>query len=138
MLLVTQLNVWTSVCRIMCVQSLTLEGCFHIHLLKGKESFSVLTSILSLRHVPTSLQIMVQYANYIKLSFLCLKNVSFRHVLKHVWRKHLKTFAVWTHVLLHPLVLISQILISKSSVFIDLHHMGNSKCIVHHLTHIFL
>ena len=43
-----QLYVWASLCRMMYVQSLTLEGCFHIHLLKV-ESFSELIENLILR-----------------------------------------------------------------------------------------
>ena len=39
----------------MCVQSLTLEGYFHIHLLKV-ESFSVLTFNLSLKRLWASMQ----------------------------------------------------------------------------------
>lgn len=37
------LDVWSPLCRILCVQSLILEGCFHIQLLNGGESFSALT-----------------------------------------------------------------------------------------------
>lgn len=44
------------VCRMMYVKSLTLEGCFHIHLLK-EESFSVLTFNKRLRCVRTSLML---------------------------------------------------------------------------------
>lgn len=38
---------------LMYMQSLTLEGCLHFHLVEGK-SFSVLTSNLTLRSVHTS------------------------------------------------------------------------------------
>lgn len=43
-----------SLCRMMFVQSLTLKGCFHVHLLKG-ENFSFLTLSLSLTCVCMSM-----------------------------------------------------------------------------------
>ncbi len=66
------LVVWASLCRTMNVHRLTLEVCFHIHLLK-EESFS-----LSFRHVPTSLwhhivwkPIRVQYVIYTSVMLKC-------------------------------------------------------------------
>lgn len=52
----SEMCLWAWLCKMMYVQSLTLEGCFHTHLLK-REGFSVLAFNLSLRRVLTSVHL---------------------------------------------------------------------------------
>ncbi len=75
-LLLLHLDIWASLCQMMYVQSLTLEGCFYIHLLERKSS-SVLTS-LTCQLKP----IMVQYGTY--TSLMCELGASSAHTLRPI------------------------------------------------------
>ena len=45
-----QLNVWASLCRVMCVRSSTPDGCFHIHCSKCKLSLKIWFSETADKH----------------------------------------------------------------------------------------
>ena len=92
-LLELHLDVGASLCLMMYVQSLTLEGCFHIHL-PNEERLSQLVLNMSLRRVPSSMicditttlePIVIQYATYSSVIWKHLASSTYTLEMKHAY-----------------------------------------------------